>query len=367
MKQILLPSGMHDTILEDCIRKQQLQKRIEGVYRSYGYQPIDTPAIEFYSTYARVFASLKEEELYKFVDQDGMILALRTDMTLPIARVTVTKFANSEPPFRFRYCSSVFKVRQAFAGKRNEVTDCGIELIGMDDRSDPEVLACAMDVMEAVGVPSYTLEIGNVEFIKTACRDAGLSEQKSRRTAELVDRKSIAELKQWLKTLDISEEARTFFIRLPFLSGTDALEEAEQVSFSEGLKQEVRRMKGLQKTLDDAGYEGRFMFDLGKAPRLDYYTGIIFEGFVEGVGSGVLSGGRYDALFEKLGRDMPACGFGVKLDSLLDAVQEEHEKAIRVLYPAEKTAAALRLAKQLRKEGPVELVLADVKEPEVIR
>ena len=356
MKQIQLPSGMHDTILEDCMKKQQLRKRVEDVYTSYGYLPIDTPLIEFYSTYAQVFPSLKEEELYKFVDQDGMLLALRTDMTLPIARVCATKFANSEPPFRFQYCSTVYKVRQSFAGKRNEVTDCGIELIGMDEQSDPEVLTCAMDVMDAIGAPSCTLEIGNVEFIKTACLEAGLTDDQRHRIADLIDRKSLVELRSYLKALDLGADAKEFFLRLPLLSGEGALEEAEQVCFSPALENVIRKMEQLSGILDALGYAGKYQFDLGKAPRLDYYTGIIFEGFAEGVGTGVLSGGRYDALFDKLGRPMPACGFGVKLDYLLDVVGVQKTPVTTVCYPADKMPEAILLAKNLREKGPVRLV-----------
>ena len=366
MKQIQLPSGMHDTLMEDCLKKQELKDRIEAVYASYGYRPIDTPLIEFYSTYASVFPSLKEEELYKFVDQDGMLLALRTDMTLPIARVCATKYANSEPPFRFRYCSSVYKVRKSFAGKRNEVTDCGIELIGLDEASDPEVLTCALDVMEAIGAESSTLEIGNVEFIKKACEEAHLTEEEGHRCADLIDRKSMVELKEYLHTLDLSEDARTFFMRLPWCSGEDALQEAEAVCFAPSLKAILQKMEELQDILNALGYAGKFQFDLGKAPRLDYYTGIIFEGYVTGVGSGVLSGGRYDALFDKLGRPMPACGFGVKLDLLLDVCSVTVEKEAVVRFPKNKLKEAYQLAKHLRKERPVQLVCGDVEDVEVI-
>ncbi|MBR3358010.1 MAG: ATP phosphoribosyltransferase regulatory subunit [Solobacterium sp.] len=365
MKQIQLPSGMHDTILEDCMKKKELQKRTEAVYRSYGYLPIDTPLIEFYSTYANVFSSLKEEELYKFVDQDGMLLALRTDMTLPIARVCATKFANSEPPFRFCYCSTVYKVRQSFAGKRNEVTDCGVELIGMDETSDPEVLTCAMDVMEAIGIFPYTLEIGNVEFIKKACEEAGLTAEEGHRCADLIDRKSLVELKNFLNTLDLSAEEREFFLRLPLCSGQGALQDAEAVCFAPSLTAIIRKMEALEAVLNALGYEGKFQFDLGKAPRLDYYTGIIFEGFVNNVGTGVLSGGRYDALFDKLARPMPACGFGVKLDYLLDACSCEPVTVTTVRYPKEKLLEAGKLAQELRKKGPVQMICADVSDVEV--
>ncbi|MBQ7993179.1 MAG: ATP phosphoribosyltransferase regulatory subunit, partial [Solobacterium sp.] len=92
MKQIQIPGGMRDLLAGECAAKEELRKRISAVYTAYGYQPVETPLIEFYSTYQNTFTSLKEETLYKFVDESGQILTLRTDMTLPIARVCVTRF-----------------------------------------------------------------------------------------------------------------------------------------------------------------------------------------------------------------------------------------------------------------------------------
>ena len=124
MTQIQIPSGMRDLTNDACVAKDALRNRITEIYKSYGYRPVETPLIEFYSTYQNTFTSLKEETLYKFVDESGQLLVLRTDMTLPIARLTAGKYSQDEFPLRFCYCSNVYKVRQSFAGKRNEVTDC---------------------------------------------------------------------------------------------------------------------------------------------------------------------------------------------------------------------------------------------------
>ena len=97
-------------------------------------------------------------------------------------------------------------------------------------------------------------------------------------------------------------------------------------------------------------------FDLGKVPHLDYYTGIIFEGYVRGIGTSVLSGGRYDALLSKLGRDLPAIGFGVKLDYLLDSVAADETPVTKLYYPRAKAAEAMKKARKLREEGPVEMI-----------
>lgn len=360
MNQIHLPLGMRDSILDEVSTKRELKARIESVFEQYGYKEIITPSIEFFETYQNAFSNLNSNSMYKFFDNDGNILSLRMDMTVPIARVCASKFKEADIPLRFRYCSNVYKVRQAFAGKRSEVTDCGIELIGLDKNSDIEVLMCALDTMKSIGIGNYTLEIGNSNFFKTACHLLEFDEEIINDLASLIDRKSMVELKAYLNDLELSEKVKLFFLELPLLNGKfDALKKAEALCFDKRLKDEVEQLMALFNNLSKLGYGEHITFDLGKVPHLDYYTGIIFEGFVEGVGVSVLSGGRYDNLLSKFDYDMPACGFSIKLDYLLDVVVFKEKKACRLYYPLSKQMEALALSCQLRKDKAVELVVYD--------
>ena len=112
--------------------------------------------------------------------------------------------------------------------------------------------------------------------------------------------------------------------------------------------------------------ESHIAYDLGKVPHLDYYTGIIFEAYADGAATAILSGGRYDDLLKKFGRDLPACGFGIKLDYLLDLFDDENTEVRRLRYPKGQIEAALQKAKQLRKDGPVVLEASDVEKMEVV-
>lgn len=367
MSQIQIPLGMRDLILENCRKKRALRNRIENVFSSYGYQEIITPAIEFYRTYQNAYGSVNDEDMYKFFDQDGQILALRTDMTVPIARVCASKFNKVDPPYRFRYCSNVYKVRQMFGGQMGEVSDCGVELIGLDSFHDLEVLLCALDTMASFEVEGYTLEIGNSDYFKIACKDLGLNSQQQIDLAHLIDTKSLVDLKVYLEKLGLGPEEKSFFEALPVLGGdASILDQAYEVSFNDTLKKVILDLKDLYAKLDELGYGSFIQFDLGKVPHLDYYTGIIFEGFVNGVGHSVLSGGRYDSLLKKFGRDLSACGFSVKLDYLLEVIEDHPIKKIKVFYPVDKQMEAYKKAKELRKDHNVELVVWLKEEVEVI-
>ncbi len=353
MNQIQIPLGMRDILNEECEKKKQLSEKIENVFSSYGYQSINTPAIEFYQTYQNAFGDVADEDMYKFFDKDGQILTLRMDMTVPIARLCASKFNNSNPPYRFQYNSNVYKVRQSFGGQRGEVTDCGVELIGLDSSCDLEVLCCALDTIAALGIEDYKLEIGNSDFFKKACELLQLSNEVINTLADLIDRKSLVDLKDYVSTLSLSSQEARFFQALPLLT---SLDEALEYSFHPALKAEVRSLQDVSQKLNELGYEEHVSFDLGKVPHLDYYTGIIFEGYVAGVGHSVLSGGRYDSLLKKFGRDLPACGFSVKLDYLVDVVDVELPNVVKLYYPMSQQVEALAQAKELRKEYNVEMI-----------
>ena len=352
MQQIQLPQGMKDTILNECEKKKYLQNTLERIFESFGYEEIITPTIEYYETYENAFKNIQTTDKYKFFDENGRILTLRTDMTVPIARVCASKFKDSKPPFRYRYTSNVFKVRQKFAGKRSEVTDCGIELIGLDSKSDVQVLCCALEVMK--NFKNYTLEIGNVQFFQAACKVVRLSTEEVNTLANLIDKKSMVDLKVYLDSLYLSEKIVDFFMHLPFLCGdVNILDEAYTYCFDDSLKDVLDSMKECIQSLKELGYLKNVTVDLGKVAHLDYYTGIIFEGYVSGVGTSILSGGRYDCLLKKFGRDLPACGFSVKLDPLIDHVDVQSKKKYKLYYPQDKQIEAMKQAKNLRKEGIV--------------
>ena len=171
----------------------------------------------------------------------------------------------------------------------------------------------------------------------------------------------------YVEKMDVSKEIQLFFEKLPLLGGgSEVFQEAMNLCFCDELKREVEKLMKLDEGLRELGVIDTVSYDFGKIPHLDYYTGIIFEGYVAGVGTSVLSGGRYDSLLGRFGRDLPACGFSVKLDYLLDVLAEEEKKVIRIGYPKGKEIEAIKLSETYRKDSHVELVPWDKEQMEVI-
>lgn len=366
MAEIRIPLGMRDEIQSECILKRKLQKKIESIFINFGYAEIKTPVIEYYDTYQTGYAQVEASEMYKFFDQEGEILTLRADMTVPIARVVASKYANVQPPFRLFYTSDVFKVRHIFAGKRGEVTDCGIELIGLDENSDVEVLYMAIKVMEQLTTGKYQLEIGNAAFFEKAIQTLKLNNEEKNTLANLIDRKSMVDLEGYVNSLNIDSSAKEFFKQLPLLSGNkEVFNKAKEICFSKEMEEEVNRLENLCADLDELGVSECISFDFGKIPHLDYYTGIIFEGYISESGTSVLSGGRYDSLLKKFNRDLPACGFSVKLDYVVDTLEEKIITKTKLYYPKGKEVEAIQKAEELRVDNNVEMIPWDKESFEV--
>lgn len=352
------PLGTRDLIKQEAQTKRTLQSTLMKIFDHWGYEEVVTPMVEYYSTFS--IADMKEQEVYKILDASNRILTLRSDMTIPIARVAATKFKDDTLPLRFQYSANVFKVKEELSGNQNESTDCGVELLGVEEPyGDLEILACALDALSVCDGLHYTLEIGNLNFFQAACSVLQLNEDTRNTLADLINRKSLKSLNDYVDGLDLEETHKEFFKQLPWLCGTtDILKEAKALAFHDDLKQIVVQLSTLCEQLKALGYDEEITIDLGKIPRLKYYTGLIFEAFVEGVGISVLSGGRYDELVKRFGRELPAIGFAIRLDALLEVINLPQTTTRKIVsYPSNKQVDALQLAKELRNDAIVELVL----------
>lgn len=355
MNRLNIPEGARDLVSNECLVKEQLILKTVEVFKQFNYEEVITPTIEYYQTFNIDDSGVKEEEIYKFFDNKGRILVLRPDMTIPIARAVSTKLKERELPLRVRYTSNVFRVNESLGGKRNEYTDCGVELIGSDEESgDLEILLVALDLLKRIGVSDFKLEIGNINLFKEATKDLNISREEKKMLGELVEKKSLKALEDFLEKINLDEVQKKFFLKLPWLFGDkNILEEGRAIAFNEGIKNSLNKLSRIYRVLTELGYEKYISLDLGMAPRLNYYTGIIFRGYVSGVGSSVINGGRYDNLFKKFGGNIKAIGFSIKIDLLINVTKLKKNGNIvyNINYNSENLTDALKSAQSIIKEG----------------
>ncbi len=201
------------------------------------------------------------------------------------------------------------------------------------------------------------MEIGNRKFFLAACEALHLTETTVNTLADLINRKSITALQDYIAKLDLNEDKKDFFRQLPWLCGdVSILKQARSYAFDSKLITILDELEQYYHQCEQLGYGEHISFDLGKIPRMQYYSGIIFEAFVEGVGNSVLSGGRYDHLCERFGRALTAIGFAIRLDAFAKAIrQKQVRKNIILTYPPHLQVEALKQAADLRQENIVVL------------
>ncbi|WP_460280451.1 ATP phosphoribosyltransferase regulatory subunit [Clostridium sp. CTA-5] len=354
----MLPEGTRDLVLEECIIKKNIQHNIDKLFKQWGYKEVITSTLEFYETFNYYPESLKEEEMYKFFDNKGRILVLRPDMTIPIARLVSTKFKCEKLPIRLRYISNVFRVHESLGGKRNEYTDCGIELIGLEkENADIEILVLALEALKMLGLKDFKLEIGNIKFFNGVFKDLDIDEVNKKKIAKLIEDKNLKNLKDFLNELDIEDKLKEFFNKLPWMFGDkNILEESKKMAFNNELMSCIQYLEDIYIKLESLGYADNITFDLGMVPKLNYYTGIIFRGYGKGIGDSLLTGGRYDKLIKADGVDLQAVGFSIDIDSIISLTQDisyQNEKRCKVCYNNKNIIQAIKISEKLRNDGMI--------------
>lgn len=346
---------MRDFTVDECKRRNKIIETITERFSKWGYSEVSTPIVEYYKTFNHKTQDLKEEEMYKFFDSRGRILVLRPDMTVPVARLVNTKLKDMKLPLKLFYNAEVFRVHESFEGKRNEYLDCGIELIGASgEKTDLEVLVTALEVLKALDTKKeFKLEIGNVNILKSALKDMNLSIDNQNKVIELINKKSLTSLREYLDDIEIRKEYKEFLNKFPWLfGGYEMIKKAKGLAFNEDMKKNIEYLENLYLNLQKLGYEKYLSVDISMVPRVNYYSGIIFKGYVKEIGSTVIRGGWYDNLLESFGKSIPAIGFSVDVNLLIDSCDyEEKVNSEKIILSKDNYLEELRKAINKTRNG----------------
>ena len=356
---IYTPDGVQDILCDDCYQKRELEQKLRQLFRSYGFCEIETPSIEFYDVFATEGSTMLQENMFKFFDQQGRILVLRPDITVPVARITATKYRDASYPLRFSYIGNVYRYNDYGGGKQNEFTQAGVELLGVNTpESDAEVIAVAIQALKASGLENFQIDIGQVEFFNGLMEETGLSEEDVSKVSMLIDRKDYVGLEEFLRRSDIREDLKKLISDLPgFFGSFDVLEKAQTFRLNQRTEDALNNINQVLDILGDYGLSQYVSVDLGMLRGLTYDTGIIFRGFTYGIGFPILTGGRYDRLVGEFGRECPATGFSLGVNMLMMALQRqkiEMEKPVIdtfVCYAEKGRKVAFDICGALRNQG----------------
>ncbi|MGN1093336.1 MAG: ATP phosphoribosyltransferase regulatory subunit [Monoglobaceae bacterium] len=320
------PEGLTDVLVEECETKFRIESTAREVFVHHGYHMVQPPTFEYYDVYDA--AVTKPENMFKFFDNNGRMLALRPDLTTSVARMAATK-PLGDLPYRIAYLGSAYRNDEAFSNTRQrEFSQVGIELIGNDGiDADAEVIGIAAEALIKFGIADFQIDLGQVDYYKGLSEAAGLSEEVSDSLREKINDKDFVAIDNMLEELDISDELKEFFRELPkMFGGIEIVVSALQnKSLNDKSKNALENLMQVYDALKNSGYENYLAVDLSMVPNLDYYTGIIVRGFAKGVAFPVCSGGRYDNLTEKFGRRLPATGIAIGVERIMSALSSVQE------------------------------------------
>lgn len=321
-----LPHGVADLYFEEAAHKTALETRLRMTFDAWSYSEVIPPTFEYYEALAAETGPQVRQEIYRFADRDGRMLALRADPTIPIARLVGAKLYTRPMPLRLYYVANVFRHQEPKAYMRREFTQAGVELVGAGTpQADAELVALAVTALRATGLREFRVRLGAMDLLSALLEPLALGELERERLEAALARKNGAVLAAMLGELPASGGLRQAWAALPTLTGgAEVLARAERVcAVNPAAARSTERLAAIWEMLRALGVADAVTLDLGMARGMAYYTGIVFEIFAQGLGFAIASGGRYDALLAHFGRDLPACGFALGVERVLAALESQ--------------------------------------------
>jgi ATP phosphoribosyltransferase regulatory subunit len=291
---------------------------LRGVFERHGYGEVYTPTLEYEAVLAR--ADMDEvSPAYRLFDESGNVLVLRSDMTVPMARVVATRYPNSEPPLRFFYLAHCYRGVRPQRGQPRELLQAGIELIGSPaPQGTAETLTVLCHALDAVGLKGYSVGLGDASLFPALMASLRVPEPIRAGLLEALVLRDFVGLGGVLAESEVSGEAAELLLDVPQRRGgpeilTDVPGEADEA---------VRGLRSVHELLERSVAE-RVIFDLGLVRNIGYYTGAVFDVYDPALGAPIGGGGRYDDLLGRYGRGLPAVGFALGVERLHMALAGE--------------------------------------------
>jgi ATP phosphoribosyltransferase regulatory subunit len=313
-----IPSGTRDVLPDETREVHVITEALRGVFDRHGYGEISTPALEYEAVLAR--ADMAEARpAYRVFDESGAVLVLRSDMTVPIARVVATRYPTVEPPLRFCYVAHCYRGVRPQRGQPRELLQAGIELIGSPaPQGTAEALTVMCDALDAVGLKGYRVGLGDASLFGALMASLQVPDHSRSELLATLAKRDFVELERLLAASGLADEASQLLLSVPQRRGGSEV----LVGLPEPAAQAASGMRQVHELLAPQVAE-RVIFDLGLLRNIGYYTGAVFEVYDPALGAPLGGGGRYDELLGRYGRPLPAVGFGLGIDRLHIALTGE--------------------------------------------
>ena len=356
--------GFRDYLPEQMILRQEVMKRIREVFESHGFEPLDTPVLEYMEVLTGK-AGENEKLMYHFRDAGEREIGLRYDLTVPLARFVAMHQNEVVLPFKRYHMAPVWRAEKPQRGRFREFWQCDADIVGVPGTlGDAEALSTFVDAYRAIGLKNVVIAINHRKLLEGLATVAGVPSEQAVgvfRTIDKLDKIGADKVREELINQGASEDAAATILRVITTKGTneELLDLAEQ-ELGE-MATAVGELREILSHLQALGVpEANYRIDLALARGIDYYTGPVWEAQVEEpkVGS-VGGGGRYDGLVGNfLGRDIPATGISLGIERIIEVIQEfdllptpTSAAQVAMILVEETFSEAGAIARELREAG----------------
>jgi ATP phosphoribosyltransferase regulatory subunit len=322
-----IPPGTRDVLPDEMRELRRLERALAETFERFGYGEVATPTIEYHEVLARG-DDRGAPAAYRFFDEGGELLEMRSDMTIPIARLAATRFDSAETPLRLSYIGNAYRAIRPQRGQMREFTQAGVELIGAEaPEGTAEVVEVLSAALDAAGLTRAVIGLGDADLYRQLLDELGVGNDRRDRILEVLAVHDLVGLEAEVDELEFGAGERQTLLRLPGLrGGPEVLERAHDLG-GRAVERATQRLASTYEALAARSVAERVSLDLGLLRDLGYYTGAILEVYDPALGHVLGGGGRYDELMGRFGRPLPAAGFALYLERLHLAQAEEQRLA----------------------------------------
>jgi ATP phosphoribosyltransferase regulatory subunit len=322
-----IPPGTRDVLPDEMRELRRLHLALIDVFESRGYGEVATPAIEYDEVLARGDGRTADSA-YRFFDERGDLLALRSDMTIPIARLVASRFAGVEPPLRLCYLSNAYRAVRPQRGQMREFAQAGVELIGAPaPQGTAEVIEVLEAALDAAGLDRAVIGLGDADLYRQLLEELGVEGAVRDSVLARLAAHDLVGLEVELSEVEGigDEQVKTCVALSQLRGGREVLDRAREMGGA-AVDRATARIQETFEELEARGAAGRVQIDLGLLRDLGYYSGAILEVYDPALGHVLGGGGRYDKLLKRFGVDLPAAGFALYLERVHVAQMEEESR-----------------------------------------
>jgi len=316
------PRGFRDVLFEEAAERRVLIAAVAEVFLRYAYRFVETPAVEEYATLEAAVDATVSGAAFRLVDLDGSLLALRPEMTLPIARLAAARLGGEIGPQRLCYAADVYREHASLRGESRQFTQLGVELLGVNGpASDAEVVCVLVDSLRGTGLVDFTVGVGTVAVLRALVSAAASTPDWGASLMAAAHSRNIVSFDALTATPGVPAPVG-FALRsvVRIAGGREAIAACREAAGAVGCAASLDTLEAAWDLLEAAGVADMVRVDFGILRSFDYYTGLIVEAYAPGLGLPLGGGGRYDDLLAAFGAPMPAAGFALSLERVMIAL-----------------------------------------------